>query len=153
MGPFAARLPSATIGILHERAETHSGGRRHHKERRQHPDLPATRAATPTACNGNFPAARWKPGKPLPDALRRELQEELAIQADIGPEVFRLRHQYPDRYVEVAFFAVSTHFNGEVSNQVFEAVKWAHPLPNLPQYNFLEADRDLVDRLSRGELV
>ena len=98
-----------------------------------------------------FPGGKVEPGEQMQEALRRELQEELEIQADIGQEVFRLRHQYPDRYVEVAFFAVP-HFSGEVSNQVFEGVKWA-PRATLPDYQFLEADRDLVERLARGELV
>jgi 8-oxo-dGTP diphosphatase len=98
-----------------------------------------------------FPGGKVEPAEPLPEALRRELEEELAIQVEVGPEVFRLRHQYPDRYVEVVFFAI-TKFSGEVQNQVFEAVQWA-PRGDLPQYNFLEADRDLVARLSKGELV
>jgi 8-oxo-dGTP diphosphatase len=98
-----------------------------------------------------FPGGKVEPGEQMQDALRRELQEELEIQAEIGPEVFRLRHQYPDRYVEVAFFAV-TNFSGEVSNQVFEGVKWVSRAV-LPDYHFLEADRDLVERLAKGELV
>jgi 8-oxo-dGTP diphosphatase len=98
-----------------------------------------------------FPGGKVESGEPLPNALRRELDEELAIQAEVGIEVFRLRHQYPDRYVEVVFFAI-TSFRGEVRNRVFEAVKWA-PRASLPQFNFLEADRDLVNRLSKGELV
>ncbi len=98
-----------------------------------------------------FPGGKVEPGEALTNALRRELEEELAIRAEIGNEVYRLRHQYPDRYVEVAFFAV-TDFSGDVSNRIFEDVIWA-PRTELPQYNFLEADRDLVELLSKGELV
>jgi 8-oxo-dGTP diphosphatase len=98
-----------------------------------------------------FPGGKVEPGEALPDALRRELEEELAIQAEVGTEVFRLRHQYPDRYVEVVFFTI-TNFSGEVCNRVFEAVDWT-PRASLPHYNFLEADRDLVNRISKGELV
>jgi 8-oxo-dGTP diphosphatase len=98
-----------------------------------------------------FPGGKVEDGEQLPGALRRELEEELTIQADVGAEVFRLRHHYPDRYVEVVFFAME-NYRGEVRNQVFEAIEWA-PRAKLPQYNFLEADRELVNRISKGELV
>ena len=57
------------------------------------------------AYNGNFPAARWK-GRGITSRASREIEEELGIQADVGAEVFRLRHHYPDRYVEVVFFSL-----------------------------------------------
>jgi 8-oxo-dGTP diphosphatase len=98
-----------------------------------------------------FPGGKVEDGEDLPAALRRELAEELAIQAEVGEEIFRRRHRYPDRYVEVAFFALAG-YRGEVRNQVFEAVEWT-PRAKLPEYNFLEADRELVHRLSKGELV
>jgi 8-oxo-dGTP diphosphatase len=98
-----------------------------------------------------FPGGKVEDGEQLPTALRRELEEELAIQAEVGGEVFRLRHHYPDRYVEVVFFALKS-YRGEVRNQVFEAIRWA-PRAKLPEYNFLEADRELVNRLAKGELV
>jgi mutator protein MutT len=98
-----------------------------------------------------FPGGKVEDNEPLPGALRRELEEELAIQAEVGEEVFRLRHRYPDRFVEVVFFAIA-NFQGEVHNQVFEAIDWV-PRSRLPDYNFLEADRELVNRLSKGELV
>jgi 8-oxo-dGTP diphosphatase len=98
-----------------------------------------------------FPGGKVRDGEALPTALRRELEEELAIEAEVGEEVFRLRHHYPDRYVEVVFFAI-TNYAHEIRNQVFEATAWA-PRAKLPEYNFLEADRELVKRLARGELV
>jgi 8-oxo-dGTP diphosphatase len=98
-----------------------------------------------------FPGGKVEPGETARDALRRELREELDLNVIVGPEVFRLKHQYPDRYVEVVFYSV-TEFWGELLNRVFECVKWA-PRETLPEYNFLEADRDLVDRLARGQIV
>jgi 8-oxo-dGTP diphosphatase len=98
-----------------------------------------------------FPGGKVEDGEPLPTALRRELDEELGIEVDVGEEVHRLRHHYPDRYVEVLFFAMAA-FRGEPRNKVFEAIEWV-PRARLPEYNFLEADRELVNRIARGELV
>lgn len=98
-----------------------------------------------------FPGGKVRGGEDLKGSLVRELAEELSITADVGAEVFRLRHRYPDRYVEVVFFAVPK-FQGAVENRVFEAVEWA-PRERLPEYNFLEADRELVNRIARGEIV
>ena len=98
-----------------------------------------------------FPGGKVEDGEALPEALRRELAEELGIQVDVGEEVHRLRHVYPDRYVEVVFFTI-TDFRGEVSNNVFEAVDWA-PRASLREFNFLEADRELVKRIAKGEIV
>jgi 8-oxo-dGTP diphosphatase len=98
-----------------------------------------------------FPGGKVEEGESMPAALKRELQEELAIDVEIGDEVYRLQHQYPDRYVEVVFFATKG-FCGEVRNEVFETVEWA-PRAVLTEYNFLEADRDLVNRLAKGEIV
>jgi len=98
-----------------------------------------------------FPGGKVRDGEDLKESLRRELAEELAIQAEVGPEVLRVRHRYPDRYVELVFFSVES-YRGAVRNLVFEAVEWA-PRSRLPEYDFLEADRELVNRLSHGGIV
>ena len=98
-----------------------------------------------------FPGGKVRDGEDLEGSLRRELAEELTIEAEIGQEVFRLRHRYPDRYVEVIFFCIST-YRGYITNRVFESVEWTRR-ENLPDYNFLEADRELVSRIARGEIV
>lgn len=98
-----------------------------------------------------FPGGKVRDGEDLKASLKRELIEELSVEADVGEEVFRLRHRYPDRYVEVVFFAVAK-FQGTVENRVFEAIEWA-PRERLPEFDFLEADRELVNRIARGEIV
>jgi len=98
-----------------------------------------------------FPGGKVRDGEDLKGSLQRELAEELAIEADVGEEVFRLRHRYPDRYVEVVFFLVPA-YRGTVRNRVFEATAWVRR-QDLTTYDFLEADRELVKRIARGEIV
>jgi 8-oxo-dGTP diphosphatase len=104
----------------------------------------------PYGMQWEFPGGKVKEGEDLKASLRRELAEELAIEAEIDEEVFRLHHQYPDRNVEVVFFAVR-RFHGTARNQVFEAIAWVDR-SRLSQFNFLEADRELVRRLSHDEI-
>ena len=104
----------------------------------------------PYGMQWEFPGGKVKEGEELKASLRRELEEELAIQAEIDEEVFSLHHQYPDRAVDVVFFAVRK-FRGTIRNQVFEAITWAER-SRLTEFNFLEADRELVRRISHDEI-
>ena len=104
----------------------------------------------PYGMQWEFPGGKVNGREDLKASLRRELAEELAIEAEIGKEVFRVRHHYPDRDVEVVFFAVR-RFRGTIRNQVFEAVAWVERT-SLIEFDFLEADRDLVRRISHDEI-
>jgi 8-oxo-dGTP diphosphatase len=107
--------------------------------------------ADPYGLQWEFPGGKVRDGESLEDSLRRELAEELSIEAEVGEEVFRLRHRYPDRYVEVVFFSVPA-FRGLAQNRVFEAIAWASRA-ELVSYKFLEADQELVRRIAQGEIV
>ena len=99
-----------------------------------------------------FPGGKIEPGEAPQTALRRELFEELGIIAEIGEEVWRTEHQYPEHPpVRLLFFAVR-RYSGAIENRVFQQVRWAAP-PDLVSYDFLEADRPLVEKLASGEIL
>lgn len=98
-----------------------------------------------------FPGGKVEPGETYEDGLRRELREELGIEAQIGPEAYRTCHDYPGRYsVELIFYHV-THFSGTLQNYAFEQVSWSLPR-HLPTFDFLEGDAELIRLLSQGRL-
>jgi 8-oxo-dGTP diphosphatase len=99
-----------------------------------------------------FPGGKIEEGEQPRDALHRELDEELGIDATIGDEVTRIRHQYSGGgSVELRFFAVR-EYKGELENRIFKDVQWAQPA-DLPSYDFLEADLGLVKDLANGKFT
>ena len=98
-----------------------------------------------------FPGGKIEEGEQPRDALRRELDEELGIAATVGDEVTRFTHQYPNgNAVELRFFDVRA-YSGEIENRIFRSVRWARP-GDLPKFDFLEADTELVKDLAAGKL-
>jgi 8-oxo-dGTP diphosphatase len=99
-----------------------------------------------------FPGGKIEDGEQPRDALRRELEEELGIDARIGEEVARIRHDYKNGgAVELRFYVVN-EFTGELENRIFKDVRWAKR-SELPKYDFLEADRELVKDLATGKII
>jgi 8-oxo-dGTP diphosphatase len=106
----------------------------------------------PMPLKWEFPGGKIEEGEQPRDALRRELDEELGIDAIIGDEVRRIRHQYPNgNSVELRFFDVRS-YSGEMENRIFREIVWAVPA-DLPSYDFLEADLELVRDLAKGKLA
>jgi len=99
-----------------------------------------------------FPGGKREEGETLQAALARELQEELGVTAQIGPEIHRLQHRYASTGLpfELVFFAATAPAN-EIQNLEFERIEWHRP-EELPALDFLEADRDLVAKLASGAL-
>ncbi|HWX92570.1 MAG TPA: (deoxy)nucleoside triphosphate pyrophosphohydrolase [Terriglobales bacterium] len=99
-----------------------------------------------------FPGGKIEEGEQPRDALRRELEEELGIDATIGDEVARIRHEYRSgNSVELRFYVVY-EFRGELENRIFKDMQWVER-KNLPSFDFLEADLKLVADLAAGKTL
>ncbi|MGH9731050.1 MAG: (deoxy)nucleoside triphosphate pyrophosphohydrolase [Candidatus Acidiferrales bacterium] len=99
-----------------------------------------------------FPGGKVQSRESPEAALIRELREELSVDARVGPEIYRTRHKYPQMpaAVELIFFAATIE-SGEIHNRVFEAISWVTP-QELPEIDFLEADRELISKLATGDI-
>lgn len=100
-----------------------------------------------------FPGGKVEKGETDVDALKRELREELAIEVRAAGFAFQHDHSYPDGpTVSLRFYHVF-EFTGEVKNLVFEQISWSK-LANLSQFDFLEGDRPVIQKLlAEGEAV
>jgi len=99
-----------------------------------------------------FPGGKVEAGEDAATCLRRELREELAIEAEVGSEISAFRYTYANGFEVELFFLRVTAYTGELTNQAFEQIQWVDP-GQLSNYDFLEADRALVARLANGELM
>ena len=82
------------------------------------------RADQPMALKWEFPGGKMEPGERAEQALARELDEELGIDAKIGARVTRTRHTYRSgSSVDLQFFAVH-EFDRELTNRIFNAMRW-----------------------------
>ncbi|MEW6428845.1 MAG: (deoxy)nucleoside triphosphate pyrophosphohydrolase [Thermodesulfobacteriota bacterium] len=95
-----------------------------------------------------FPGGKVRPGESHPDALARELQEELSLAVGDNP---RLLARIADGELHISFFALSVH--GEPYLHEHSALAWVSPA-DLPAYPLAPCDarfaRDHSRLLSRG---
>jgi mutator protein MutT len=96
-----------------------------------------------------FPGGKCGDGEPLADCLRRELREELGVNAAdvvIRAELLATTHAYPERSVELHFFRCE--LRGEPLPQLGQEMRWV-ARAELAALDFPEADAELIALLAQ----
>ena len=94
-----------------------------------------------------FPGGKCDPGESHRACLERELREELGVQGRVGAEIFSISHAYPERIVELHFFACD--LDGEPRPLIGQEMRWA-ARAELGSLQFPPADAELLERLIRS---
>ena len=93
-----------------------------------------------------FPGGKCEPGETLEASLIRELREELAVDAAVGAKILTISHAYPERHIELHFFAVV--LTSEPVPQLGQEMQWI-PREELARLKLPPADDELVTLLTR----
>jgi 8-oxo-dGTP diphosphatase len=93
-----------------------------------------------------FPGGKLLSGEKPEDALRRELKEELGVEAAVGEVMETVDWTYPEKSVRLLFFRCA--LAGEPTPLEGQEMRWVDAADML-SYNFPEADATLIARLSR----
>lgn len=92
-----------------------------------------------------FPGGKLEPGESPRDCLRRELTEELGIDADVGDFLCSVVYRNPEFSFELLVFRVPA-FRGEPQLREHDEVRWVRR-EEVADYDLADSDRVAVERM------
>jgi 8-oxo-dGTP diphosphatase len=95
-----------------------------------------------------FPGGKREAGETPTECLHRELFEELAITAEVGPLFYTHSWNYPDSGSFEVFYFLILQYSGTLTNQAFERFEWI-PLSDLMKIDMLEGNREVSAKMVR----
>ncbi len=94
-----------------------------------------------------FPGGEVEDGESPEECLKRELEEEFGIQAEVGEYITSNKHHYDHISIELIAFHV-TYISGSFELVDHEEIQWAKP-EELLDYDLAEADIPIAFDLLR----
>ena len=98
-----------------------------------------------------FPGGKVEEGETPEEGLKRELEEELEIEAIVGDQLGESVYRYDFGTVRLLFYRVYWE-SEEITSRDHDDYDWV-PLDKLKNYDFVPADSAFVERLVNGELA
>ncbi len=95
-----------------------------------------------------FPGGKIEPREEPEECLRRELREELGIDAEIGEFICSSTYQYSHATVQLLVYR-AFHVAGEYTLYDHQEMRWVSP-EELPQFEFPEADKPVIEILRKA---
>ncbi len=92
-----------------------------------------------------FPGGKQEPGETLPEALRREIQEELAIEIAVGEHLTSIKHAYTHFRITLHAFQ-ATHLSGVPQHLGVANHAWV-TLAELDDYAFAVTNQKIIATL------
>lgn len=89
-----------------------------------------------------FPGGKIEASETAEQALARELKEEINITVTTATPLITVKHQYPDRLVQLNVFLVE-QFSGEAKSLEGQPFKWVTPA-ELEHYAFPAANQPII---------
>lgn len=97
-----------------------------------------------------FPGGKQEEGETIQECLKRELHEELGIDATIGEYVCNNFFEYYGRKFEVLAFKI-TSFSGTIHRKEHKAMKWVS-VNELDQYAFPSTNLVFIEAIKKQKL-
>ncbi|MBI5668698.1 MAG: A/G-specific adenine glycosylase [Chloroflexi bacterium] len=99
-----------------------------------------------------FPGGKRENGETLPECLKRELREELAIEVEVGDLFMVVRHGFTHFRITLHAFTCR-YVRGEPQRLGVHDFAWVLP-DDLRRYSFGKADREVIKALeARGRML
>ncbi len=96
-----------------------------------------------------FPGGKLEPGETVEQCIRREIQEELGIDVEVGDRLITVNHAYSHFRVTLNVHHCR-HLTGEPQPLECDEVRWV-TLDDLAQYPFPKANIHIIDALKQGQ--
>ena len=94
-----------------------------------------------------FPGGRVEEGESDPEALARELKDEMNIDVDVGEQAIHLQHAYPHYDIEFSVFHCRLRSpDSEIRHIRVHDHRWV-TLAEMSQYKFPDADSRTLEKL------
>jgi 8-oxo-dGTP diphosphatase len=92
-----------------------------------------------------FPGGKIELNESSESAIKRELREELDIEATVNQKIMKYSHRFKNTIYEISFFEINK-FTGSIKKNVHDDLQWIE-LASLKKYQFISGDLLLIDRI------